>query len=129
MFYVRGATTCSGQYSGSFTNSEVFASFSLFPSPYNLFFLVCVNMHPYLAVTALVLAHPRIIGASPLDLTSSSYAVKESYDVPSQWTMIDEPAQHQTINLHIGLRQSRYNELENILLEGTFLPRDHECSG
>ena len=83
---------------------------------------VFVNMHPYLLVTTLVLAHILIIGASPWSPTSSSYAVKESHDVPSQWVLVDKPPQHQTIDSHLALRQSRFGKLETILLEGTFFP-------
>ena len=47
-----------------------------------------------------------------------SYAVKDSHRVPARWTRVGPaPAEH-SINLNIGLKQDRFDELERQLYEG-----------
>lgn len=55
--------------------------------------------------------------ASPLQ-TRSEYCVKEHHNVPPKWRRIgDAPSRH-VINLQIGLKQSRFDELEKHLYLG-----------
>lgn len=65
-----------------------------------------------------------LFGNNALSLTiqkrfpASTYQVKESHFVPRSWSRIGSaPADH-TINLRIGLTQSRFDELEKSLYEG-----------
>lgn len=68
------------------------------------------------ASLALLLATSPVL-TSPVR-TRTAYEVKDSHKVPHQWTNIG-PAPHNTvINLHIGLRQSQFDELERNLYEG-----------
>jgi tripeptidyl-peptidase-1 len=54
----------------------------------------------------------------------STYQVKESHFVPRSWSRIGSaPADH-TINLRIGLTQSRFDELEKSLYEGKITETD-----
>jgi tripeptidyl-peptidase-1 len=53
----------------------------------------------------------------------SPYAVKETHPVPKRWLEIGPaPGEHKII-LQIGLKQSRFDELEQHLYEGTFCSR------
>jgi tripeptidyl-peptidase-1 len=48
----------------------------------------------------------------------SSYAVKETHHVPRQWTRVGPAPAWHMINLQIGLKQGRFDELEKHLYEG-----------
>lgn len=48
----------------------------------------------------------------------TAYEVKESHNFPSTWTNIGPAPPNTVINLHIGLRQSQFDELERHLYEG-----------
>ena len=50
----------------------------------------------------------------------SPYLVKETHNVPSRWKHVGTPASSHIIYLQIGLTQSRFDELETQLYEGTF---------
>lgn len=64
----------------------------------------------YLACAGTVLASPSHRRAD--------YAVKERHYVPRSWTRVGPaPSQHQ-IQLHIGVKQGNFNELERHLYEG-----------
>ena len=47
-----------------------------------------------------------------------SYAVKDSHNVPKQWSELGPAPSGHWINLKIGLKQSRFDELEKHLYEG-----------
>lgn len=50
-----------------------------------------------------------------------SYAIKDSHHVPKGWARVGPaPAEH-WINLNIGLKQDRFDELEKQLYEGITL--------
>lgn len=50
--------------------------------------------------------------------TRNHYVVKDSHNVPRQWSKLGPaPAQHM-IQLQIGLKQENFNELEKHLYEG-----------
>lgn len=46
------------------------------------------------------------------------YAVKESHYVPRQWSNTGPAPESHVIHLHIGLKQSQFDELERHLYEG-----------
>ena len=54
---------------------------------------------------------------SPLH-SRHSYAVKDSHNVPRQWSKLGPAPAGHWINLKIGLKQSRFDELEQHLYEG-----------
>ena len=64
------------------------------------------------------LSSTSLVSSSPLH-ARTPYAVKESHNVPSMWTDIGRAPADRVINLHIGLRQGRFDELERHLYEGT----------
>ena len=75
-----------------------------------MFSIACVRLLVVLgAVTATF--------ASPLR-AQSEYWVKEHHNVPRKWTRIGAAPPHHVINLQIGLKQSRFDELERHLYEG-----------
>ena len=47
------------------------------------------------------------------------YAVKETHNVPSRWFRVGPAPSNRVINLHIGLRQSQFDDLERHLYEGS----------
>jgi len=64
----------------------------------------------FLLATGLVLTSPV--------RTRTAYEVKDSHNVPSKWSNIGYAPPNTVINLHIGLRQSKFDELERHLYEG-----------
>jgi tripeptidyl-peptidase-1 len=48
----------------------------------------------------------------------SSYAVKDSHFVPRKWSKVGPAPSDHVIQLHIGLKQSQFDELERHLYEG-----------
>lgn len=55
--------------------------------------------------------------ASPVK-TRSPYAIKDAFKVPPRWRKIGPAPKDHIINLQIGLKQSRWDDLERILYEG-----------
>ena len=55
--------------------------------------------------------------SSPVHLRSS-YAVKESFNVPQKWSRVSRAPSDHVLNLQIGLKQGRFDDLERDLLEG-----------
>ena len=55
--------------------------------------------------------------ASPLK-GRSTYTLKEAHSAPRKWTRIGPAPESHIINLQIGLKQSRFDELERHLFEG-----------
>lgn len=51
----------------------------------------------------------------------STYAVKERHHVPRKWTRVGPAPAWHTIQIQIGLKQSRFDELERHLYEGTYM--------
>jgi hypothetical protein len=64
----------------------------------------------------LLLAAATVLG-SPVR-ARSPYTVKDTHRVPMKWTKIGTPAPDQKVRLTIGLKQSRFDELERHLNEG-----------
>ena len=52
----------------------------------------------------------------------SSYAVKDTHYAPARWTNVGAPSADHMMRLTVGLKQSRFDELERHLNEG-------ECVG
>lgn len=48
------------------------------------------------------------------------YALKERHPVPDGWTAVRQAPSDHRIQLHIGLKQGRFHELERHLIEGEF---------
>lgn len=63
-----------------------------------------------------LLAAATVLG-SPVR-ARSPYTVKDTHRVPMKWTKIGTPAPDQKVRLTIGLKQSRFDELERHLNEG-----------
>jgi hypothetical protein len=55
--------------------------------------------------------------ASPIKVRTE-YAVKETHLVPRHWTPTGRAPEDHKLHLKIGLKQCRFNELEQHLLEG-----------
>ena len=58
-----------------------------------------------------------IVAATPVRVRSP-YTVKETHPVPSKWSRTGPAPGHHLINLQIGLKQSKFDELERHLYEG-----------
>ncbi len=50
----------------------------------------------------------------------SSYAVKDTHFAPARWTNVGAPAADHMIKLTVGLKQSKFDELERHLNEGKY---------
>ena len=69
------------------------------------------------SVSLALLAASTTILSSPLR-SRTEYAVKDTHNVPSKWLQIGPAPGHKLLNLHIGLKQSQFDELERHLYEG-----------
>ena len=77
-------------------------------------------MYSFPIFLRLTLAIAHLAASSPVNNVQFTHAVKESHKVPSQWTRINVPLPQHVINLHIGLKQNRYEDLEKHLVEGNY---------
>lgn len=73
--------------------------------------------HLYLVPLALLAASTAVL-SSPLR-SRTEYAVKDTHNVPSKWHEVGPAPSHALLHLHIGLKQSQFDELERHLYEGT----------
>lgn len=69
------------------------------------------------ALALSLLFHTHAALGSPLQ-TRHTYALKDSHNVPISWSQKGFADPTQLITLQIGLRQSRFDELEKKLYEG-----------
>ena len=70
------------------------------------------------AVLLILSAASTAVLGSPIHIRTP-YAVKETHSVPRKWSRVGPaPADH-LISLSFGLKQSRFDELERHLYEGT----------
>ena len=69
------------------------------------------------SVSLALLAASTTILSSPLR-SRIEYAVKDTHIVPSKWHEVGPAAAHNLLHLHIGLKQSQFDELERHLYEG-----------
>jgi hypothetical protein len=70
----------------------------------------------YFAPSVLVAALAARALATPI--ARSPYVVKETHYVPQEWTKQDRSHGGKTIQLQIGLKQGRFDELDRHLYEG-----------
>jgi tripeptidyl-peptidase-1 len=57
--------------------------------------------------------------AGPIE-ARSPYVVKETHFVPKEWTRLERAHGGKTIQLQIGLKQGKFDELDRHLHEGMF---------
>ncbi|CAF9942975.1 MAG: hypothetical protein ALECFALPRED_010346 [Alectoria fallacina] len=69
-----------------------------------------------LSVPLAFLAASTTILSSPLR-SRTEYAVKDTHHVPRKWHKVGPAPAHALLNLHIGLKQSQFDELERHLYE------------
>ena len=72
--------------------------------------------HLHLVPLALLAASTTIL-SSPLR-SRTDYAVKDTHKVPSKWYEVGQAPAHALLHLHIGLKQSQFDDLERHLYEG-----------
>lgn len=82
-------------------------------------YITC-TMHFSIAHTILILLHTCLFTHSALAARSQggSYALKERHHVPARWACVGRAPSWHMIQLQVGLKQSRFNELERYLYEG-----------
>ncbi len=71
-------------------------------------------MHIIALLSAAIVA--PVVFATPI--ARSSYAVKSTHHVPRSWTKLGRANGSRRIQLQIGLKQGRFDELERHLYEG-----------
>jgi len=60
---------------------------------------------------------------------TTNYAIKETHDPPAQWKRIKDAPKDGVLNLRIGLKMDRWDELERRLYEGkSFQTSRKSCS-
>jgi tripeptidyl-peptidase-1 len=74
-----------------------------------------------LASVLLTVVAAREAFASPIQ-SRSPYLVKETHPSPRGWTKLDRAHGGKTIQLQIGLKQGRFDELDRHLREGMLKP-------
>lgn len=74
-------------------------------------------IHAIRSASLVALLAASSVFTSPLR-SRTPYAVKESHNVPKKWNDIGPAPPNTVINLHIGLKQSQFDELERHLYEG-----------
>ncbi|TAQ87514.1 hypothetical protein B7494_g4153 [Chlorociboria aeruginascens] len=67
-------------------------------------------------VTVAVLAQSLLTNASPIQ-SRSAYAVKETHRAPRRWVQLGRAPREKMLNLHIGVKQAQFGELERHLYE------------
>ena len=77
-----------------------------------------LTMHFLTTVSLAFLVVTTSVLASPLHSRSSPYTIKDSHTVPPGWSNIGSAPPGHLIRLQIGLKQSRFSELERHLYEG-----------
>ena len=50
------------------------------------------------------------------------YAIKETHNPPRKWTRVGPAPADAVLNLHIGLKMGKWDELERRLYEGILFP-------
>ena len=75
-------------------------------------------MHVFRSVSLALFAITTSVLSSPVRIRSP-YVVKDKHHVPNRWSNIGPSPANKLINLHIGLRQSQFDELERHLYEGS----------
>jgi len=78
-------------------------------------------MHVVRSASLAFLVATNTVVSSPVR-TRSPYIVKDVHNVPNRWWKVGPAPAHKVINLHIGLKQGQFDELERHLYEGTVWP-------
>lgn len=78
-----------------------------------------------IALLSAAIAVPVVL-ATPI--ARSPYVVKETHYVPKEWKKLDRAHGSKTIQLQIGLKQGRFDELHRHLYEGEWLLQQQLCS-
>ena len=78
-------------------------------------------MHVFRSVSLALFVITTSVLCSPVRVRSP-YVVKDKHNVPNRWSNVGPAPADKLINLHIGLRQSQFDELERHLYEGRSLP-------
>lgn len=73
------------------------------------------------SVSFALLAASTSILSSPLR-SRIEYAVKDTHNIPSKWYEVGPAPSDKLLHLHIGLKQSQFDELERHLYEGMSSP-------
>ena len=77
-------------------------------------------MASFFAVAGFLLLSPLGAVASPIGGSPSyEYAVKDRHPAPYGWSVVDIAPTDHVLDISIGLKQSRFDELERILYQGT----------
>lgn len=76
---------------------------------------VHVSFHILSTLLSVLVVVPTLLSASCADCTS--YSIKERHQVPDGWIYVRRAPLHSEIELQIGLKQSRFRELERHLSE------------
>ena len=76
--------------------------------------------HVFRSVSLALFVLTTSVLSSPVRIRSP-YVVKDKHHVPNRWSNIGPAPADNLLNLHIGLRQSQFDELERHLYEGTSL--------
>lgn len=75
------------------------------------------------SVLLALLSITSAVDASPLR-SRTPYSIKDTHNVPKQWTKISSAPKDHMLQLQIALKQSRFDELERHLYEGKFDLKD-----
>jgi tripeptidyl-peptidase I len=69
----------------------------------------------------------QAVFANPIQVRTD-YAVKEVHQAPRRWAPVSRAPPNHMLHLQIGLKQERFDELEQQLLEGTLTdPASDSC--
>ncbi len=71
----------------------------------------------YASVLLTIAAAAQAVLGTPIQ-SRTAYAVKGKHTVPPKWAQIGRAPREQVIYLQIGVKQSRFGELERHLFEG-----------
>lgn len=72
------------------------------------------------SVSIAVLLATSSVTSSPVH-TRTPYLVKDTHNVPNRWSNLGRAPPGTILNLNIGLKQSRFDELERHLYEGMLI--------
>lgn len=76
------------------------------------------------SVLSIAIAAQAVFG-SPVQ-KRAGYSVKETHYVPQKWSKVGKAADDFMIHLHLGLKQSNFDELDRQLYEGMLICGCHE---
>ena len=74
-------------------------------------------MSPLVHTLLTLVTIAETISASPLH-SRTAYAIKDSHNVPRQWSKVSSASSDHILHLQIALKQNNFDELERHLYEG-----------